>query len=96
MPDDRPDHRPESVPVPAGEDPRITAVIGADRFPRPGLMTWFAEPVSGGGSPDRSQDGSQAVGCHVCTCNRVRVCTCVGFGSGGSSGSSRCRCVPVH
>ncbi len=95
MADEKPNHRLETVSAPEGEDPRIVTVVGKERFPRPGLETFLAQP-SGDRHEDPSRCSCHAVGCYVCTCNKVRVCSCDGYSSSGSRSGGGCRCAPVH
>jgi hypothetical protein len=70
---DRPNDRlraPEAVPDEL--TPRIYLLVGGQKFTRPSLETYFAEP-GGKGAAD-SACANHMVGAVVCTCNKV--CTC--------------------
>jgi hypothetical protein len=74
---DKPDDRPQ---IPGGllsdPDPRVTVVVNGERFPRPGLETFFAR------TPAREVVEEDGCSCHpvvsvYCSCNKVTVCNCV-------------------
>lgn len=95
---ERPDDRPVA-PAAGGEDPQLFILVGSEKFPRPGLETYFAAP------PDSMSDSGTGCGCHpvvgvYCSCNRVcscvPVCSCVGHGESSGGGGGGCSCAPVH
>lgn len=93
----------EGAPSIAGEDdPRIYLVVNNQKFLRPGLETYYAQP------PDdltKSTCSCNPVTGVYCSCNKVcscnpqcscqshRSCSCQSHSSGGGS---YCSCVPVH
>ena len=100
MPDDRPQASESNL------EPRIYAIVGGKKFPRPGLETFFASgdaasTGSGAASQPRSGCSCYPVGGVICTCNKQ--CSCVSHpscshssGGGGGYRVTGCRCAPVH
>ena len=104
---ERPNDRPQVPEQPAPEDPKLYVVINGQKFLRPGLETFFAQP----GKEKTEKPGCSCdpvVGAY-CSCNKVcrcvpacgcvahTSCSCVGHRSGRSGGGGGgCRCAPVH
>ena len=84
-------------------DPRIYLIINNEKFLRPGLETFYANPSDSNKGSDSSCSCDPVGGAYcecnmVCTCNPQ--CSCNGQGcscnSHRASGGSYCSCVPVH
>lgn len=110
----KPDDRPKQAAAPQGDagEPKIFVVVNGQKFPKPGLETFFAQ--SGvGKDPDCGCNPVTGVycSCHkVCTCHPQcgcvghkscscvghHSCSCVGHYSGGGGTVTGCRCAPVH
>lgn len=69
-PDDRVTGTPETD---ANEVPEIYMIVNGEKFPRPGLETYFAEAKPSG----ESRCSCDSVGGIYCSCNKVTVCSCV-------------------
>jgi hypothetical protein len=100
---DRPNDRLKIVQSTTGDDsdPKVYLIINNEKFLRPGLETFFANPKTISDTSTCSCDPVTGVYCEcnmVCTCNPQ--CSCNGQGcscnSNYSSGGSYCSCVPVH
>jgi hypothetical protein len=105
----RPNDRPAAGGTPiSDDDPRLIVIVGSDKFPRPGLETFFAESSK---RTERETEVEIETWCSCdavirtyCACNKVcrcvGKCTCVGHVScschSHSSRSGGCRCAPVH
>lgn len=69
---DRPDDRPAPPSIETSDDPRLFVLVNGEKFPRPGLETYFAD----------SGAVTETCSCHpvvaaYCSCNKVRTCSCV-------------------
>jgi len=98
---EKPNDRPKTkIDKKDESEPKIYIIVDGQKFPRPGLETFFAEPEEGQTERDR-----QGCSCHpvvgaYCSCNKVctcvPVCSCVGHSSSSTRGGYGCRCAPVH
>jgi len=110
---DKPDDRPKQTTSHGDlEDAQIFIVVNGQKFPKPGLETFFVQ--SGVGKD--SQCTCNPVAGVFCSCNKVCTCVpvcgcvghttcscvghttcgCVGHVSGGGGVVTGCRCAPVH
>ena len=100
--------QPDSI-VPSDDEPRLYVVVNGDKFPRPGLDTFFAEAAPKGRKTVVTGCSCDPVVATYCSCNKVAVCRCVSVcscaghrrcscDSHTSSGTrvTGCRCAPVH
>lgn len=95
---ERPNDRPIVGAQPIGDsDPRLVIIAGSEKFPRPGLETFFAQGTPRSESRPEAQTlcGCDPVVRTFCACNKV--CRCVGacscVGACGCVGHrSRCSC----
>lgn len=101
---DKPDDRlkPVEVEEEAGE-PQIYAVVDGKQLMRPGLETFFVDPMKMKSEKTIAGCACDPVAVTYCSCNKVAACSCVGHRSckcvgHRSSGGYRtgCRCAPVH
>lgn len=103
---DKPNDTLASVSTPTADKmPEIYMIINGEKFPRPGLETFFAETKPS--STTTHGCSCDPVAGVYCSCNKVNQCTCVpvctcqavcgcvGHQSGGSVRTG-CRCAPVH
>lgn len=110
---DKPDDRPKQTASQGDmEEAKIFIIVNGQKFPKPGLETFFAQ--SGvGKDPQCTCNPVAGVFCScnkVCTCVPVcgcvghrscscvghQSCGCVGHTSGGGGVVTGCRCAPVH
>jgi hypothetical protein len=102
---DKPDDRPkQTASQDNAEEAKIFIIVNGQKFPRPGLETFFAQ--SGvGRDPQCACNPVVGVFCScnkVCTCVPVcgcvghRSCSCDSHTSGGGGVITGCRCAPVH
>lgn len=106
-PNDRPDMSIANFGL-SDDDPELIMIVKGNKFPRPGLETYFADSHQAHKDTGKNNDG-WVVGSY-CSCNKVKTCTCVpacscaahkscscvGHRSGGHGGGYGCRCAPVH
>lgn len=93
---ERPNDRPAAGGTPiSDDDPRLIVIVGSDKFPRPGLETYFAESSA---RSEREVDVEIETWCSCdavirtyCSCNKV--CRCVGHVSCRCVGHVGCGCV---
>ena len=95
----KPKDKPKKTATPVYEAPQLFAVVDDEKFPRPGLETFFADSQSAP-VPAENNCSCHPVGGVYCQCNKVRVCSCVGYVgcscNSHTSGRAGCRCAPVH
>ncbi len=93
----KPNDRPEAASGSDGDvRPEIYVIIDGEKFPRPGLETFFAKP-----GQDQKQEDQNGCSCHpvigiFCSCNKVCTCQAVPVGvtqPGGCKPVGGCRPV---
>lgn len=84
----KPDDRPKKIEN--DKDPKIYIIVGKNKFPRPGLETFFAEPTAQQKTSKLGCSCDKVIGTY-CSCNKV--CTCVPVSSCSCVAHKTCSCV---
>lgn len=86
----KPNDRPQELSIETDEtDPKIFVVVGDEKFPRPGLETFFAKTSTGPSDLQSSGEGTPSPRQVACSCEPVATTYCA------CNKVSQCSCVPV-
>jgi hypothetical protein len=77
----------------SANEPRIYAIAGGERFPRPALETFFAQDRSSVNAGARPGCGCDPVAKVYCSCNKVHRCECVAHTTCPCVAHPACGCV---